>query len=243
MIKLPWKKKSKQKNREGVSKLKYYHFKMRWLYCCLIFCVASCTQQKKTTIEKTNQLNIEKESANILKILAAKKIISNADLIVRTGNDYTSKNLKAFQKRDQTFSHIGIASIENDTLFVYHIVGGEFNPNQKLLRDVFENFVNPNENNEFGIFRSNISVEQKENTLAIAKKLYAAELIFDLKFDLKTTNKMYCSEFISYCFENGTKEEIKFNHSFIHTFEFIGVDDILLHPTNYKVLHFNYQLY
>ena len=90
---------------------------------------------------------------HLIAIYQYKKIIKQGDLIVRTGKDFTSEMMRLLSAKDKTYSHCGIASIEHDSLFVYHAIGGEWNPDQKLRRDPFEIFCNPYENRGFGIFR------------------------------------------------------------------------------------------
>ncbi len=62
-------------------------------------------------------------------------------MVLRTGNDFTSESLRQLSFTDKTYSHCGIASIENDSIFIYHALGGEWNPDEKLRRDPIELFL------------------------------------------------------------------------------------------------------
>ncbi len=172
-----------------------------------------------------------------------KKLVQTGDIITRTGNDFTSQSLRKLNRRDQTFSHCGIASIEQDSLFIYHALGGEWNPAQCLLRESFEAFTSPVDNTAAGLFRFNIPSETKKRLIESAQHFYQQQIKFDLDFDLKTDDKMYCAEFIYKCFLRASDSAIRFRHSFIKNFEFIGVDDIILDSLSHKIGFLNYRLY
>ena len=163
-------------------------------------------------------------------IRALKKYIQSGDLVTRTGNDYTSERLRSLNQRNTTYSHCGIASIENDSLFVYHAMGGEWNPDEKLRRDSWEIFAEPYSNKAVGVFKPTIPDAFRDSLLSIAKAHHLEGLMFDMKFDLDTDDRMYCAEFIYKVYLKASEQTIQFNRSKLGTFEFIGVDDIFLHP-------------
>ncbi|MEJ7673805.1 MAG: hypothetical protein WKF59_14190 [Chitinophagaceae bacterium] len=99
-------------------------------------------------------------------------IIHQGDMILRTGNDFTSESLKQLSFTDKTYSHCGIASIENDTIFVYHALGGEWNPDEKLRRDPLKLFCNPEENRGFGVFSFKCNSIQINKLDSIVKEWY-----------------------------------------------------------------------
>ncbi|MCY7292423.1 MAG: hypothetical protein LH615_09605, partial [Ferruginibacter sp.] len=177
------------------------------------------------------------------KLYSVKDLIEAGDIITRTGNDFTSQSLKTLNRKDKTFSHCGIANIENDSVFIYHAIGGEWNPDQKIKRESFETFTNPEENNLMGVYRFNILKNEKENLIKTAKQFYKSEIIFDMDFDLKTDNKMYCVEYVYKSFILASANKIAFNHSFINNFEFVGVDDIVQHSLSKKIALVNYKIY
>ena len=107
-----------------------------------------------------------------------RKLIQNGDLILRTGRDFTSEIMRQLSTKDKTYSHCGIASIEHDSVFVYHSIGGEWNPDQKLRRDPFEIFCNPFENRGFGIFRYKLRpIENDTAHKCSAKILFAGNYV------------------------------------------------------------------
>jgi hypothetical protein len=99
-------------------------------------------------------------------------------------------------RKDTSFSHCGLVFIENDSPFVYHALGGIYNPDQQLRRDPLDSFCTPAENNAVGIYRYNLKKEQEEKLSSIVKNYYRAGLKFDLFFNYQSDEVMYCSEFV-----------------------------------------------
>lgn len=171
----------------------------RWLSCCLLFFITSCGAVSDKYLPPNSiagvkeKLKIEEAFATIRQ---EKTTVKTGDLIMRTGNDFTSDVMRKLSLEDKTYSHCGIASLENDTLFVYHAMGGEWNPDKKIRRDPFILFCNPNENRGFGIFRYSLSDTQMVRFLSNITSYYQQGILFDMKFDLTTDDKMYCTEYI-----------------------------------------------
>jgi Permuted papain-like amidase enzyme, YaeF/YiiX, C92 family len=217
--------------------------KIRWLFCYLILFSASCNRQvneakpKQTSTDSFQTIN--NSNTILMNIVNLKSNVLSGDVVTRTGNDFTSQCLKSLNRNDKTFSHCGIASIENDSLFVYHAIGGEWNPNETIKRDLFENFCNPTENNAVGVFRHKLSTEIKYKLIEKTKTLYNKNIKFDLDFDLKTDDKMYCTEFVYKSFLYASDSVVKFNHSFIKQFEFVGVDDITVNALSTQIAMLN----
>ena len=181
----------------------------------------------------TKQDSIESLLANSRaydSIAEFKKNIQSGDVITRTGNDFTSESLRKLQQRNKTYSHCGIASIENDSLFVYHAMGGEWNPDEKLRRDPIEIFAAPEYNRGIGIFHFKIADSTRKQLILIAQEQYKKNLMFDMHFDLNTDDRMYCAEFVYKAFLKASHNYMRFNISRINQFKFVGVDDIFLHP-------------
>lgn len=209
---------------------------MRWLNSCLFFlCIffcCSCKQNYNTiTISPEDSLKeVKRITAAFIKIDSAKKIVNTGDLIVRTGNDFTSESLRSLNQRDKTYSHCGIASIENDTLYVYHALGGEWNPDQKIRRDPFEYFAEPYSNRGIGIYRYQFDTAEIDTLMVTVKKLHQLAVMFDMKFDLHTNDRMYCAEFVYKSYLMGSNGKLQFTTSRLGEFEFVGVDDLFLQP-------------
>ena len=207
---------------------------IRWLFRCLIFFIPACDQNNsyKTYIPSKEDSLLQNAIIKraYVQIEKTKKTIQTGDLITRTGNDFTSESLRNLNQRNQAYSHCGIASIEHDSIFVYHALGGDFNPDQQLKREAIEYFADPYSNKGIGIFRFSIADSTKQKFAIVAKDYFNRQIMFDMDFDLKTDDRMYCAEFVYKTLIKASNHKLTFDRSHIKLFEFIGVDDIFLHP-------------
>lgn len=202
----------------------------RWPLGCLLFFVFSCQTKIEFDNGHLQKSIVNSETKNIddafQKIKDAKDSIRSGDLILRTGRDFTSDVMRGLSQKNKTYSHCGIASWENDTLFVYHSIGGEFNPDQKIRRDRYSIFCNPYENKGFGVFRYPVTPQAVKNILTTCKEFHNQEITFDMKFDLQTDDKMYCSEFVGKVIEKATSGSIHIPTTQLNNFNFIAIDNL-----------------
>lgn len=209
--------------------------KRRWLTGCLLFLLVSCQQKKgyhDWVMTHADTLAQEQRATRAFtQIARVAGQVSTGDLILRTGSDFTSEGLRSLNQRDKTYSHCGIASIEHDSLFVYHSLGGEWNPDQRIRRDPFEVFANPNSNRGIGVYRYSLSATEMKALLETVHQLYEGGIMFDMKFDLASDDHMYCAEFVFKSYLMATRGRLLFNISHIGKFAFVGVDDLFLEPS------------
>lgn len=216
--------------RQKRSSVANIFFEVRWLcLSCLIFLINGCIQSSAN----------KNSSASTIEIQKIKTEIKSGDLITRTGNDFTSQTLRQLNRRNKKYSHIGIAVIENDSVFVYHALGGDFNPTQIILREPFELFVNKKNNFAFGIFRYSVESKKLGDAITACKNFYNAKIPFDMDFNLATNDKMYCAEFVAKSFLQGDKT-LNFNKSEIAGKVFYGIDDIFLNPAFQAIKELTY---
>jgi len=206
----------------------------RWLLCCLLFFVLSCNSKKSYTSFTTSKIDSIAEEQKVNEALDSiyqyKKMVKTGDLVVRTGKDFTSETMRLLSTKDKTYSHCGIASIEHDSLFVYHSIGGEWNPDEKLRRDPFEIFCNPYENRGFGIFRYRITPGEKITLVNVVHKLYNKKIMFDMQFNLASDDRMYCSEFVYKVIEQASNNKIVLPTTTINNIKFIALDNLFINP-------------
>lgn len=199
------------------------------------------THYPSITLKADSILEERKATRAYVQIDSIQSTIQNGDIVLRTGNDFTSESLRSLNQRDQTYSHCGIASKENDSIFVYHALGGEWNPDQKIRRDPIEIFGDPYSNRGIGVYRFKLSEKDIENFLTTVKQLHKIGVMFDMKFDLNTHDQMYCAEFVYKSLLLGTKGRIQFTFSKIGNFTFTGIDDIFLHPLCHQQIKILYK--
>ncbi|MGH2552183.1 MAG: YiiX/YebB-like N1pC/P60 family cysteine hydrolase [Chitinophagaceae bacterium] len=164
-----------------------------FIFLFLFFIIASCDQQKQEKNPLRTKASID---AGFRMIDSAKSLIQNGDVIFRNGNDEVSRAARSMNRKDTSFSHCGLVFIENDSLFVYHALGGIYNPSQQLRREPLDSFCNPAENNAIGIYRYYLKNEQEKKLRTVVLDYYHAGLKFDLFFNYQSDDVMYCSEFV-----------------------------------------------
>ena len=165
----------------------------------------------------------------------AKFLVESGDLILRTGKDFTSEIMRRLSQKDKTYSHCGISSWENDTLFVYHALGGEWNPDQKLRRDPFELFCNPYENRGFGIFRYRINKAQQKKIIETIHQFYQQGVMFDMQFDLSTNNRMYCTELVYKTMEKSVPGAAGAGITILNHITFVAVDNLFVNSFCHEI--------
>lgn len=215
-----------------------------WLTCLLVF-LCSCNdvpphQQINNTAADT--LKEQERITDAFRLIdSVTPAIKSGDLVLRTGNDFTSESLRSLNQRDRSYSHCGIASIEHDSVFIYHALGGEWNPDQKLLREHISLFGEPYSNRGIAIYRFDLDSSLIVPLLDTIKKMHRAGIMFDMKFDLDTDDHMYCAEFVSKGYTRGTAGILRFPQSRIGGFRFVGVDDLFLHPRCHPLKRISYK--
>lgn len=217
----------------------------RWLAGLLVFLLPACKNTpsyQQLVMTRSDSMAVKQQVRRAFdSIRSIAPMVHDGDLILRTGNDFTSESLRGLNQRDQTYSHCGIASIEHDSVFVYHALGGEWNPDQKIRRDPVELFAEPYSNRGIGIYRFDIPATQVKSLLDTVRSLHHAGVMFDMKFDLATDDHMYCAEFVSKCYDRGTAHLLGFPVSQLGNFRFVGVDDIFLHPLCHELKRILYK--
>jgi hypothetical protein len=166
----------------------------RWLTGCLLFLLAACAV-------KQNENSVPVYSAGETAIYynridSVKPLIQNGDLIFRNGTDEVSRAARSMNRVDTSFSHCGVLLIEHDSIFVYHAIGGHFNPSQKLRRDPLDSFLIPLEADRFALYRYPLSSRENDSLTMIVQSHYARGLKFDMYFNFLSDEQMYCSEFV-----------------------------------------------
>lgn len=114
---------------------------------------------------------------------------------------------------------------------VYHALGGEFNPDQTILREPFEIFVSSLANHGFAVFRFPMSSQQVNRLIEETRKSYRDSLRFDMQFDLASNDKMYCTEFTAKMYQRAFHNDSMFLVSRIGRFEFLAPDNLFSHPS------------
>lgn len=203
-----------------------------YLFYLILFCACKnkVIQKKETTyIENTE---VEK---NQKYIDSSKIFLQDACIVFRLGSDVSSKIFSLMNKTDKRFSHCGIAYQEQNQWYVYHAIGGEDNPEEKLRKDKFEIFVRSAKNKSFGI--AHVEIEDKEilKLKNILDSLYVLQVPFDMDFDLKSDEKLYCAELLYKSYRWATIDTNMFKSTKKEMFEYVTTEN-LIHEKKVKML-------
>lgn len=217
----------------------------RWLFSCLfLFGLYACSSQQPINEASPEAIVATYTAARIRQSLpcidSARQLLRDGDIITRTGIDFTSQSLRQFCRNDNTYSHCGIVSIEQNQAFVYHALGGEINPDQKLKKEPLSDFCDALDNLGFGIFRFPLTNHQKQLLHQQLQFQYKAGLPFDMAFDLQSDTAMYCTEFVYKTLQRATDQTLLFTSSFVNNMEYMAADHIFLHKSCREIHRFVY---
>lgn len=189
-------------------------------------------------------------------------LLKEGDLVVRLNQDPTSQFIKNFNRLDKSYSHAGIVLFENGYPYIFHIVNGEENPDEKLIKDSLSRFCNPRKNIAYGIFRYNMSIGEIKRLKELIHKWYAKGVHFDITFNLKTDDKMYCSEMIRKALARVTDKRILIGTTkltdtearvfsayahlpfdYTSKLEIVSIDNLYKNPSCHLIKEYNYKIY
>jgi hypothetical protein len=173
-------------------------------------------------------------------IRQAEPLLRSGDLVLRTGNDFISLSLRLFSLKDQTYSHCGLALVENGKAYVYHAIGGEDDPGRPLQKDTFEAFCDPRNNLGFGIFRYDLPPEAHQQLMQAASQYYRRHTPFDMQFRLAGDDSLYCSEFVYNCLLKATGDSSYIPLTHIRDFVFVAVDNLFINAHCHPVFRAQY---
>lgn len=219
-------------------------------------CIGNATKQASTPVASNNYID------PYTMVIEGQALLKEGDLVVRLNQDPTSQFIKNFNRRDKSYSHAGIVLYENGYPYIYHVVNGEENPDEKLRKDSLSRFCNPRKNIAFGIFRYEMKASEIKNLKNLIHKWYAKGVQFDPAFNLKTDDRMYCSEMIRKALARATNKRILIKTTKLTSSEaglfsaymhlpftytgklrIVSIDNLYKHPSCYLIKEYNYKIY
>ena len=192
-------------------------------------------------------------------IREGQSLLKEGDLVLRLNRDPLSQYIKNFSRHDKRFSHAGIVLYEHGYPYVFHIVNGVENPDEKLRMDSLSHFCSPRKNAAWGIYRYDMDTLEMKKMKEVIHQWYQQGLRFDTAFDLKTNDRMYCSEMIRKALLKATAKRIsiettsltdkearffsvyiKHPVSYTSTLQLVAMDDLYENPHCQFVKNYNY---
>jgi hypothetical protein len=162
-------------------------------------------------VRNTNDNTSDTGVLNSKIIADAKHSIHTGDVIVRSGRDITSYQIRELSEKDKTYSHAGIALVMDTNVYIYHIIPPDLDESKAdstLRLEPVEQFTKPAKCFGFGIVRYKLTGEEITRSMHFLDSLRNKKMAFDHLFDLTNTDKMYCSEMIDNTLQYATQERI-----------------------------------
>jgi len=179
------------------------------------------------SLTKTN------DSANCAMIKEGETLLQEGDLVVRLSGDPTSQFIKYFNRNDQRYSHSGIVLYQGGYPYIFHMVSGDENPDARLRKDSLMRFCDPQKNSEYGLYRYHLNDSEIKKLKECMEAWYAKGLRFDSLFNLKTDDRMYCSEMIKKGLAKATNNRVQIASSKLTKQEAFLLSAHLRLPLNY----------
>jgi len=202
------------------------------LFLFLLFFATACRENAEV---RNTGMSDSVLAVNFQLLDSVKPLLQSGDLIFRNGNDEVSRAARSMNRKDTSFSHCGLVYRENDSFFVYHAIGGIYNPSQKLKRELLDSFCNPKENDAIGIYRYNLSTKQERKLDTIVKNYFNAGLKFDMYFNFLSDDVMYCSEFVFKSLNQSTNGSLS-KYVRMDTIPFgVTTDDLFLNENSHLI--------
>ncbi len=168
------------------------------------------------------------EIANIHKVDTAVSLLRAGYVVLRMGMGADSRLLAQFNRKNKAYSHCGIVMIENGQPFVYHSIGGEDNPDERLRRDPAKAFFSPRHNSSLAIIKYDLDDAGIERLRSVVQHYYRQRPKFDLKFDLGTDDKLYCAEFVYKALNKATGDTTYIQPTTAAGLRFVAIDDLFV---------------
>ncbi len=162
------------------------------------------------------------------KVDSAVSLLQTGNVVLRMGLGADSKLLSDLNTKDKSFSHCGIVMIEHGYPFVYHSIGGEDNPDERLRRDSAGFFFSPFNNSAIAIVHFAFKAGDIIALQRVVTDYYKARPRFDMKFDLATDDELYCSEFVCKALNKAMNDTSYIAATTLLGRRFVGIDDIFM---------------
>lgn len=181
---------------------------MRILFCLVIASIylSSCSTPEPKILTEEEKLQQRVDSVRTL--------AEDGDLIVRLNDNIISHQVRLINEEDKSFSHAGIVQTINGLKMVTHIDSDL--PGADTIRfEPIDSFINPRNNLSGGLYRYDLTSDEKKAFLSNINRYYMARAFFDRTFLLETDSLIYCSEMIYKSLRLATNDRIIIRASLI----------------------------
>ena len=214
----------------------------------LLVAVSSCSEQPGPKAPEKAVTESERVQGRVDSLEEAAQ---EGDLIVRLGDDMLSYSIRFLSQKDPAFSHTGIVVVRGGEKLVCHIYPDEIGADT-IRYDPIDSFANPAKNLQCGLYRYALSEVEKSSFLTDLMEWQKKRVHFDRLYDLKSDERVYCSEMIAKSLSRSTGGRIMIEQSKVpkkmlplmssyfkneniskkqlSEDRYIAIDDLYLHP-------------
>lgn len=162
--------------------------------------------------------------------------LQTGDIVLRDSKGFLASMFRKMSLTERKFSHAGFIVKENNHNFVYHFIDGE--KHSGLNIDKLEDFTTNTECNSYVVYRPDYSSEQKIEIQKLITDPQNKSKAFDIDFNLKSDQSMYCTEWIYKCLAaTGLHPSVTKTCSA----EYIAPDNLYLNNFVKRIAYVNYQ--
>jgi len=172
---------------------------------------------------------------------SAVSLLKSGNIVLRSGLGADSYLLAQMNRKNKTYSHCGIVMVEHGYPFVYHSIGGEDNPDERLRRDSAVFFFSPLHNSGLAIVQYDFDEVQQNALKNVVSQYYKERPKFDMKFDLQTDDKLYCAEFVYKAINKATRDPGYIKPTSVLGFTFVGTDDLFVNSHAHIIWQIRYK--
>lgn len=169
------------------------------IFSILIFFACS-TENSSTNENKSNHLS--SSSKYYSEIPFNKDILEEGDIILRRGSGILSNYIINKLNDSLPISHCGIIAKNGNDVDVIHSILNEEKGIKGITKEPLGSFIQDGLLNSLVIVRYKQSKKFKLDFVAHAEEILKEKIPFDPMFDIRTKEKMYCTEIIWYISKN-----------------------------------------
>ncbi|RYY90089.1 MAG: hypothetical protein EOO15_04010 [Chitinophagaceae bacterium] len=179
-----------------------------FFYLLTVFCFCACTDGKPDKDARGAKAAAPTDPV-AGRIDSLKRLAQPGDLLFRLGDDMMSYSIRYLSERDPSYSHVGLLVERGGSLQVAHI--GPYPDGRDTLQcEPIDSFINPVKNLDAGLYRFHLSEAEKTLLIANVRKCAEQKVHFDYAYDVRTNDKLYCTELIAKSLAAATENRIRF---------------------------------
>jgi Permuted papain-like amidase enzyme, YaeF/YiiX, C92 family len=181
------------------------HMRLFLCFTVSLMLIYSC-RGKKDPAQIEQERQAAAKAANKQAVDSIKAQLRDGDLIARAGISWESDQIRDFQVKDKSFTHMGMVKKMNGQWMVCHITGRDsvYYKNDLAHYELLDSFISPLRCSGLGWYRLNMNAQETNNALAYMDGCVQRNLHFDIYFNMANDSAMTCTEMIAKAAKSAT---------------------------------------